>query len=183
MDSSKKASSSGGTSNKNKGKGKGSQQQTPSKQSSASRPKSDKTASKEDTKSPKQGSPSNPPKHEQPQSPSPPSKPRATTRTQNPTPRSIFTPANNVNPFTSTVTSAVSTPESQKAHLSSDDDDSPVRRPVDPEAFEEISASEAEGVPGSRKTSAELLREYSHVYQPAVQGPGDEAEFDGDEED
>ncbi|KAI7326102.1 hypothetical protein KC315_g7664 [Hortaea werneckii] len=154
MDSSKKASSSGGTPNKSKGKG--SQQQTPSKQSSTSRPKSDKTASKEDTK---------------------------TTRTQSPTPRSIFTPANNVNPFTSTVTSAVSTPESQKAHLSSDDDDSPVRRPVDPEAFEEISASEAEGMPGSRKTSAELVREYSHVYQPAVQGPGDEAEFDGDEED
>ncbi|KAI7017391.1 hypothetical protein KC355_g3698 [Hortaea werneckii] len=181
MDSSKKASSSGGTPNKSKGKG--SQQQTPSKQSSTSRPKSDKTTSKEDTKSPKQGSPSNPPKQEQPHSPSPPSKPRATTRTQSPTPRSIFTPANNVSPFTSTVTSAVSAPESQKAYLSSDDDDSPVRRPVDPEAFEEISASEAEGMPGSRKTSAELVREYSRVYQAAVQGPGDEAEFDGDEED
>lgn len=38
-------------------------------------------------------------------------------------------------------------------------------------------------MPGSRKTSAELVREYSHVYQPAVQGPGDEAEFDCDEED
>ncbi|KAI7237238.1 hypothetical protein KC330_g3257 [Hortaea werneckii] len=181
MDS-KKASSSGGTPNKSKGKGKGSQQQTPSIQSSTSRPTSDKTASKEDTKSPKQDSPSKPPKQEQTQSPSPPSKPRATTRTQSPTPRSIFTPANSVNPFTSTVTSADSTPESQKAHISSDDD-TPFKRSVDPEAFEEISASEAEGMPGGRKTSAELEREYSHVYQPAVQGPGDEAEFDGDEED
>ncbi|KAI7539700.1 hypothetical protein KC331_g9599 [Hortaea werneckii] len=180
MDSSKKASSTGGT--PTKGKGKGSQQQTPSEQSSAGRPSSDKTASKEDTKSPKQGSTSNNPKQKQPRSPSPSSKPRATTRTQSPTLRSIFTPTNNATPFTGTVTSAVSTPESQKAHISSDDD-SPFKRSVDPEAFEEISASEAEGMPGSRKTSAELEREYSHVYQPAVQGPGDEAEFDGDEED
>ncbi|KAI7156670.1 hypothetical protein KC349_g6137 [Hortaea werneckii] len=201
MDSSKKASSSGDTPNERKGKGQGSQQQTPpkqssskqssskqssskqssSKQSSASRPTSNKTASKEDTKSPKQGSTSNNPKQQQPRSPSPPSKPRATTRTQSPDPRSISTPTKNVNPFTGTVTSAVSTPESQKGHISSDDD-SPFKRAVDPEAFEEISASEAQGMPGSRKTSAELEREYSHVYQPAVQGPGDEAEFDGDEE-
>ena len=37
-------------------------------------------------------------------------------------------------------------------------------------------------MPGSRKTSAELEREYTGIYQPAVPGPGDEAEFDGDEE-
>ncbi|GAB1738874.1 hypothetical protein NU219Hw_g3657t1 [Hortaea werneckii] len=182
MDSSKEASSSGGTPNKGKGKGKGTQHQAPSKQSSASRPDSDKTASEKDARSPTHESPSNPPKQKQPRSPSPPSKPRLTTRTQSPTPHSIFTPANNVNPFTNTVTSAVSTPESQKRRIG-DDDDSPVKRWVDPEAFEEISASEAEGMPGSRKTSAELVREYSRIYQPTVPGPLDDADFDSDEED
>ncbi|KAI6871485.1 hypothetical protein KC343_g4644 [Hortaea werneckii] len=180
MDSSKKASSSGGDPNKGKGKGKDSQQQTPSKQSSAGHPKSDKTTSKESPKSPTQGSPSNPPKLKHPPTPSPPPRTRTLTRTQSPTPRTIFTPANNNYPFTGTVTSAVSTPESQKAHLS--DDDSPTKRSGDPEAFEEISAWEARGMPGSRKTSVELEREYTGIYQPAVQGPGDEAEFDGDEE-
>ncbi|KAI7565920.1 hypothetical protein KC317_g6024, partial [Hortaea werneckii] len=100
-----------------------------------------------------------------------------------PTRRTIFTPANNNYPFTPTVPSAVSTPESQKPQLSDDDDEAGRRkRSGDPEAFEEISAWEARRMPGSRKTSAELDREYSQVYQPAVQGPGDEAEFDGDEE-
>ncbi|KAI6804550.1 hypothetical protein KC361_g65 [Hortaea werneckii] len=47
----------------------------------------------------------------------------------------------------------------------------------------EISAWEARGMPGSRKTSAELDREYSHLHQPTVPGPLDEAEFDSDEED
>ncbi|KAI7509974.1 hypothetical protein KC347_g4764 [Hortaea werneckii] len=180
MDPSKKASLSGGT--PHKGKAKGSQQQPPSKQPSAGRPKSQETTPKEDTKSPKQGNPSTSPHSKHSQSPSPPPKPRATTRTQSPTPRTIFTPANNNFPSTGTFTSAVSTPESQKAQIG--DDDSPVKkRSGDPEAFQEISAWEARGMPGSRKTSAELDREYSHLHQPTVPGPLDEAEFDSDEED
>lgn len=175
MDPSKKASSFGGT--PHKGKGKGSQQQAP-----AGRPKSQETTPKEDTESPKRGSSSTSPKSKHSQSPSPPLKPRATTRTQSPTPRTIFTPVNNNFPFTGTFTSAVSTPESQRAQI--DDDDSPVKkRSGDPEAFQEISAWEARGTPGSRKTSAELDREYSHLHQPTVPGPLDEAEFDSDEED
>ncbi|KAI7487240.1 hypothetical protein KC351_g2727 [Hortaea werneckii] len=184
MDSSKKASSSGGNPNKGTGKGKDSQQQTPSKQSSAGRPKSDKTTSKESPKSPTQGMPSDSPKQKHPKTPFLPPTTRPLTRTQSPTPRTVFTPANNNFPFTGTVTSAFSTPESQKAQFSADegDDEGWRKRSGDSEAFEEISAWEARGMPGSRKTSAELEREYTGVYQPAVQGPGDEAEFDGDEE-
>ncbi|KAI7363092.1 hypothetical protein KC354_g6755 [Hortaea werneckii] len=180
MESSKKASSSGGT--PNQGKGQGSQQQVPSIQPSAGRPKSQQTVPKEDTKSPRRGSSSTSPNQSIPNPPLHPPKPRATTRTQSPTPRTIFTPANNNFPFTGTFTSAVSTPESQKAQIG--DDDSPVnKRSGDPEAFQEISAWEARGMPGSRKTSAELDREYSHLHQPTVPGPLDEAEFDSDEED